>query len=77
MSGRVVALVGHGPQRGACLLQVPSQVLTPARKPSGLLPQPRDFLGATVQGCGHPGSQGEPETHQQEAHQCDLLSEEM
>ena len=54
---------GHGPQRGACLLRVPSQVPTPARKPFVLLPQPWDFLGATVQGHGHPGPQGEPETH--------------
>ena len=76
-SGHMVPPTGHGPQQGAYLLWVPSQVPTPARKPVGLLPQPWDLLGATVRGRGHPGPQGEPETHQEEACRCDLLSEEV
>ena len=44
----------HGPQRGACLLWIPNQVPTLTRKPLGLLPRPRDYLGATVRGRGHP-----------------------
>ena len=51
----------HGPQRGACLLWIPSQVLTPTQKPLGLLPKPQDCLGAMIRGRSHPGSQGEPE----------------
>ena len=35
--------------------------MTPSRTPLGLLPGPRDYLEATVQGHSHPGSQGEPE----------------
>ena len=57
----------HGPQRGACLW-IPSQVLTSTQKPLGLLPQPWYCLGATIQGCNHPGPQGEPEAHQEEMH---------
>ena len=75
--GCMVPPAGHGPQRGACLLWVPSQVPTLARKPFGLLPQPRDLLGATVRGRGYPGPQGEPETRREEACQCDFLSEEV
>ena len=57
---------GYGHQQGACLLWIPSQVLTPSWKPLGLLPQPRNCLGATIQGRGHPGPQGEPEAHRAE-----------
>ena len=53
----------HGPQQGACLLWIPSQVPTLTRKPPGLLPKSWDYLGATVQGRSHPGHQGEPEAH--------------
>ena len=54
----------HGPQRGACLLWIPSQVLTSTWTPLGLLPRPQDYLGATVQGCSHLGPQEEPEARQ-------------
>ena len=73
----MVPPTGHGPQRGAHLIWVPSQVLTLARKPFGLLPQPQDFLEATVRGCSHPGPQGEPEACREEGHRCSLLSEEV
>ena len=73
----MVPPTGHGPQRGACLLWVPSQVPAPARKPFGLLPQPWDFLGATVRGRSHPGPQGEPEARREEVRRCGLLSEEV
>ena len=64
----MVPLARHGPQRGACLLWIPSQVLTLTRKPLGLLPKPWDCLGAMVRGCSHPGPQGEPEAHGEEMH---------
>ena len=67
----------HGPQRGACLLWIPSQVPTLTRKPLGLLPRPRDYLGATVRGRSHPGHQGEPEACREETHRCGLLSAEV
>ena len=63
VSGCMVPPARHGPQRGACLLWIPSQVLTSTRMPLGLLPRPRDYLGATVRGRSHPGPQGEPEAH--------------
>ena len=40
--------------------------MTSTRTPLGLLPRPRDCLGATVQGCSHPGPQGEPEACREE-----------
>ena len=58
----------HGPQRGACLLWIPSQVLTLTWMSLGQLPQPQDCLGATVRGRSHPGPQGEPEAHREEMH---------
>ena len=58
----------HGPQRGVCLLWIPSQVLTSTWKPLGLFPQPRDCLGATIRGRNHPGPQGEPEARREEMH---------
>ena len=67
----------HGPQQGACLLWIPSQVPTSTRTPLGLLPRPQDYLGATVQGRSHPGPQGEPEAHQEETHRCGFLSAEV
>ena len=36
-------------------------------EPLGLLPQPRDCLGAALQGRGNPGPQGEPEAPRDEA----------
>ena len=65
----------HGPQRGACLLWIPSQVLTSTQTPLGLLPRPLDYLGATVRGRSHPGPQGEPEACQEETHRCGFLSQ--
>ena len=47
-SGCMVLPTRHGPQQGACLLWIPSQVPTLTRTPLGLLPRPRDYLGATV-----------------------------
>ena len=67
----------HGPQRGACLLWIPSQVPTSTRTPLGLLPRPRDCLGATVQGRSQPGPQGEPEARREEMHRCRFLSAEV
>ena len=55
----MVPLARHGPQRGACHLWILSQVKTSTVMPLGLLPRPWDCLGATVQGCSHPGPQGE------------------
>ena len=77
MSGRMVPPARHGPQRGVCLLWIPSQVTTSARTPLGLLPRPRDCLGATVRGRSHPGPQGEPKAHGEEAHRCGFLSVEV
>ena len=73
----MVPLPRHGPQRGACLLWIPSQVSTLTREPLGLLPQPRDCLGATIRGRNHPGPQGEPEAHQEETHQGGYFSGEV
>ena len=67
-SGCMVPPPRHGPQRGACLLWIPSPVPTSTRTSLGLLPQPRDCLGATIRGCSHPGPQGEPEARREEAH---------
>ena len=77
MSGRMVPLARHGPQRGACLLWIPSQVLTSTRMPLGLLPRPWDYLEATVRGHSHPGPQGEPEARRDEMHRCGFLSAEV
>ena len=68
MSGCIVPLAGYGPQRGARLLWVTSEVPTSAREPLGLLPQPQDCLGAVIQGRGYSGPQRKPETHQDEVH---------
>ena len=51
--------------------------MTPSRVPLGLLPGPRDCLGATVRGRSHPGPQGEPEAHREETHRCIFLSAEV
>ena len=67
----------HGPQRGACHLWILDQDTTSTGMPLGLLPRPRDCLGATVQGRSHPGPQGELEAHQEETHQCGFLSAEV
>ena len=67
MSSCIVPPTRYGPQRGACLLWVTSQVLTLTREPLGLLPWPRDCLGATIRGCGHAGPQRKPEAHRDEA----------
>ena len=67
----------HGPQQGACLLWIPSQIPTLTRTPLGLLPRPQDYLRATVRGRSHPGPQGEPEAHQEEMHRCGFLSAEV
>ena len=67
----------HGPQRGACLLWIPSQVPTSTQMPFGLLPRPRDYWGATVRGHSHPGHQGEPEACREEMHRRGLLSVEV
>ena len=77
MSGRMVPPTRHGPQRGACLLWIPSQVPTSTRTPLGLLPRPRDYLGATVRGRSHPGPQGEPAARREEMYQCGFLSAEV
>ena len=77
MSGHMVPPTRHGPQRGACLLWIPSQVPTSTRMPLGLLPRPQDYLGATVQGRSYPGPQGEPVAHQEEMHRCGFLSAEV
>ena len=58
----------HGSQQGACCLWILDQDTTSTRMPLGLLPRPRDCLGATVQGRSHPGPQGEPEAHREEMH---------
>ena len=67
----------HGPQRGARLLWIPSQVPTSTRMPLGLCPRPWDYLGATVQGRSHPGPQGELAAHREEMHRCGFLSAEV
>ena len=73
----MVPLARHGPQLGACLLWIPSQVPTSTWTPLGLLPRPRDYLGATVRGRSHPGPQGEPEARREETHQCGFLFAEV
>ena len=67
----------HGPQRGACHLWILGQGTTPSRAPLGLLPGPRDYLGATVRGHSQPGPQGEPEAPREEMHRCVFLSVEV
>ena len=62
MGGRVVPQARHGPQRGARHLRIFGQDPTQSRVPLGLLPGPRNCLRTTVQGCNHPGPQGESET---------------
>ena len=52
-SGCMVPPARRGPQRGARLLWIPSQVPASTQKPLGLLPRPWDYLGATVRGCSH------------------------
>ena len=61
MGGRMVPPARHGPQRGACRLWILGQDMTPSQVPLGLLPGPRNCLGATVRGRSHPGPQGESE----------------
>ena len=73
----MVPLTRHGPQHGACLLWIPSQVPTSTRMPLGLLPRPRDYLGATVRGRSHRGPQGETAAHREEMHRCGFLSVEV
>ena len=65
---------GHGPQRGASILWISSQVLPLDGMPLDLPPKPRDCQGAAVRGRGHPGPQGKLEATRDETHQCGLLS---
>ena len=73
----MVPLTRHGPQREAHRLWILGQDMTPSQVPLGLLPGPRNYLGATVRGCSHPGPQGESEAHQEEMHRCGFLSAEV